>query len=214
MDHIRAGAEAKSRPARPRVSRRGTGVRCLFADRRRTGIAAALRACIDLEETALMPSALPGHSTFQGNCVRSRRVPCGGSAFVLRPALDMPYVRISKLPAVPELRPRKRMHWRGAGDLRGTPHWPTGENTSAGGEASLPRSRGRPKADAKREVVSTSGERAGTRTQDHLIKSQVLYQLSYALPAADLRAGPDRVNRRPAGRRGLHGTSITDTGPA
>ena len=25
------------------------------------------------------------------------------------------------------------------------------------------------------------GERAGTRTQDHLIKSQVLYQLSYAL---------------------------------
>jgi hypothetical protein len=26
-----------------------------------------------------------------------------------------------------------------------------------------------------------AGERAGTRTQDHLIKSQVLYQLSYAL---------------------------------
>jgi hypothetical protein len=31
------------------------------------------------------------------------------------------------------------------------------------------------------ETLDFVGERAGTRTQDHLIKSQVLYHLSYAL---------------------------------
>ena len=33
-----------------------------------------------------------------------------------------------------------------------------------------------------------SGERGGTRTHDHLIKSQVLYHLSYALAGRGLRA--------------------------
>jgi hypothetical protein len=32
-------------------------------------------------------------------------------------------------------------------------------------------------------VQNQRGEPAGTRTQDHLIKSQVLYQLSYGLRA-------------------------------
>jgi hypothetical protein len=35
------------------------------------------------------------------------------------------------------------------------------------------------------------GERAGARTRDHLIKSQVLYQLSYALAAGVCRGAPD-----------------------
>ena len=49
------------------------------------------------------------------------------------------------------------------------------------------------------------GERAGTRTQDHLIKSQVLYHLSYALaeespvvwaaPLGDLRPHSKPQNR-------------------
>ncbi len=41
------------------------------------------------------------------------------------------------------------------------------------------------------------GERAGTRTQDLLIKSQLLYRLSYALlPARCVGAAPRGVNRR------------------
>lgn len=33
----------------------------------------------------------------------------------------------------------------------------------------------------RRKLLFLLGERAGTRTQDHLIKSQVLYHLSYGL---------------------------------
>jgi hypothetical protein len=33
----------------------------------------------------------------------------------------------------------------------------------------------------KKEKIKLNGERAGTRTQDLLIKSQLLYRLSYAL---------------------------------
>jgi hypothetical protein len=40
-----------------------------------------------------------------------------------------------------------------------------------------------------------SGEPAGTRTQDHLIKSQVLYQLSYGLCAVCVWGVPGQVNR-------------------
>src|SRR5262245_23048659 len=64
-----------------------------------------------------------------------------------------------------------------------TPAWNTVVDTRA-----TSRSR------ARRRIGGTSfyragtpkeaGERAGTRTQDHLIKSQVLYQLSYALSEA------------------------------
>ena len=55
------------------------------------------------------------------------------------------------------------------------------------------------------EVSDIIGERAGTRTQDHLIKSQVLYHLSYALaerspvlwgaPLGDLGAHSKPENR-------------------
>jgi hypothetical protein len=47
-------------------------------------------------------------------------------------------------------------------------------------------------------VFDFIGEPAGTRTQDHLIKSQVLYQLSYGLAAADVEAcaGPVNSKRR------------------
>src|ERR1700737_1622748 len=44
-----------------------------------------------------------------------------------------------------------------------------------------------------------AGEPAGTRTQDHLIKSQVLYQLSYGLAAADVEACAGPVNSKPSG---------------
>ena len=42
------------------------------------------------------------------------------------------------------------------------------------------------------------GERTGTRTQDLLIKSQLLYRLSYALPYRDVAAGP------PSGNAAIH----------
>ena len=48
------------------------------------------------------------------------------------------------------------------------------------------------------------GERGGTRTHDPLIKSQMLYRLSYALAflgARYLLPGPLRVNRKRAGLR-------------
>ena len=41
-----------------------------------------------------------------------------------------------------------------------------------------------------REVPELIGERAGTRTRDHLIKSQVLYQLSYAPARAWFTGAP------------------------
>jgi hypothetical protein len=45
----------------------------------------------------------------------------------------------------------------------------------------------------RRKCLFLFGEPAGTRTQDHLIKSQVLYQLSYRLSAAVCRgATPGR----------------------
>lgn len=54
-----------------------------------------------------------------------------------------------------------------------------------------------------RNMEFEHGERGGTRTHDHMIKSHVLYQLSYAL-AIDanrarevrrtIRTGPGRVN--------------------
>jgi hypothetical protein len=40
------------------------------------------------------------------------------------------------------------------------------------------------------------GERGGARTRDHLIKSQVLYQLSYALVAGGLSGACDRFKGR------------------
>jgi hypothetical protein len=40
------------------------------------------------------------------------------------------------------------------------------------------------------------GEPAGTRTQDHLIKSQVLYHLSYGLAAAGVEAPAGPVNSK------------------
>jgi hypothetical protein len=39
-------------------------------------------------------------------------------------------------------------------------------------------------------VLDFTGERGGTRTHDHLIKSQVLYHLSYALARAWFTGGP------------------------
>jgi hypothetical protein len=45
-----------------------------------------------------------------------------------------------------------------------------------------------------REVIDILGEPAGTRTQDHLIKSQVLYQLSYGLAGAGVEARAGRVD--------------------
>jgi hypothetical protein len=39
-----------------------------------------------------------------------------------------------------------------------------------------------------RKLLVLFGEPAGTRTQDHLIKSQVLYHLSYRLAAAGVEA--------------------------
>ncbi len=43
------------------------------------------------------------------------------------------------------------------------------------------------------QPIEIVGERAGTRTQDLLIKSQMLYRLSYALPWPKAEAGP-RMN--------------------
>jgi hypothetical protein len=40
------------------------------------------------------------------------------------------------------------------------------------------------------------GEPAGTRTQDHLIKSQVLYHLSYRLAVAGVEARAEPVNSK------------------
>src|ERR1700722_7840420 len=48
-------------------------------------------------------------------------------------------------------------------------------------------------------TIDFIGEPAGTRTQDHLIKSQVLYQLSYGLAAADVEACARPVNSKPSG---------------
>src|SRR5262249_17003317 len=45
-------------------------------------------------------------------------------------------------------------------------------------------------------ISGLSGERGGTRTHDPLIKSQVLYHLSYALPARCVGAASHWVNRR------------------
>ncbi len=47
-----------------------------------------------------------------------------------------------------------------------------------------------------------SGEPAGTRTQDHLIKSQVLYQLSYGLSWACVGGTPCAVNSPSSGAQG------------
>ncbi len=52
-------------------------------------------------------------------------------------------------------------------------------------------------------VKGASGERGGTRTHDHMIKSHVLYQLSYALEptwshvwnARTIESSPAVVNR-------------------
>src|SRR5919198_84499 len=46
------------------------------------------------------------------------------------------------------------------------------------------------------------GERTGTRTQDLLIKSQLLYRLSYALPRADGRpeSGAEHRESVPSGQ--------------
>src|ERR1700722_19187293 len=46
------------------------------------------------------------------------------------------------------------------------------------------------------QTIDLVGEPAGTRTQDHLIKSQVLYQLSYGLAAADVEACAGPVNSK------------------
>ena len=45
-----------------------------------------------------------------------------------------------------------------------------------------------------RKCLILFGEPAGTRTQDHLIKSQVLYHLSYRLIGACVEMRPGRVN--------------------
>ena len=41
-------------------------------------------------------------------------------------------------------------------------------------------------------IDNKNGERGGTRTHDHLIKSQVLYHLSYALAGAGFTGAPAR----------------------
>jgi hypothetical protein len=46
------------------------------------------------------------------------------------------------------------------------------------------------------------GERDGTRTHDHLIKSQVLYQLSYALVARRMILAENRFSPFGTRRRG------------
>jgi hypothetical protein len=46
------------------------------------------------------------------------------------------------------------------------------------------------------EAAWMAGERDGTRTHDHLIKSQVLYQLSYALARGCVRVATGPVNSR------------------
>jgi hypothetical protein len=45
-----------------------------------------------------------------------------------------------------------------------------------------------------RYLFDLFGEPAGTRTQDHLIKSQVLYHLSYGLAGAGVEARAGSVN--------------------
>ena len=57
------------------------------------------------------------------------------------------------------------------------------------------------------------GEPAGTRTQDHLIKSQVLYHLSYGLAGAGVEArgepvNSERADARPPRRRDCEAISI------
>ena len=47
-----------------------------------------------------------------------------------------------------------------------------------------------------------NGERDGTRTHDHLIKSQVLYQLSYALVARHMILAENRFSPFGTRRRG------------
>src|SRR5271155_4030248 len=53
------------------------------------------------------------------------------------------------------------------------------------------------------ELFDFIGERGGTRTHDPLIKSQMLYRLSYTLGSRALRLqpGPPGVNRKRAGPR-------------
>ena len=53
-----------------------------------------------------------------------------------------------------------------------------------------------------RQCVEIVGERAGARTQDLLIKSQLLYRLSYALDAGQiaLRSGAEHRQGSPAGQ--------------
>jgi hypothetical protein len=73
-----------------------------------------------------------------------------------------------------------------------------------GGSLVVPRqvdqtSRGGPVRKYTNNFWMIAGEPAGTRTQDHLIKSQVLYQLSYGLAAADVEACAGPVNSKPSG---------------
>ena len=53
-----------------------------------------------------------------------------------------------------------------------------------------------------KKVPDFIGERDGTRTHDHLIKSQVLYQLSYALVARHMILAENRFSPFGTRRRG------------